>query len=302
MKLFEWIKNNKFAFVLLVVLAYFLLKDSFLVGNIGSDLVSQKGGFVSYEGSAPMADRGFQEDVMESMPAPAGQVVPQTEVEERMVQESSNVSMVVKDVRKSLDNIIDYAVSKNGYMISSSLNQPQEAPFAHLQVRVPQEELRPTLEYLRNLSVKVTSENLQGRDVTDEYFDLKARMETLVKTQVKFEEILDQATTVDQILRVQREIISLQSQIDSLKGRQEYLEKTSQTARLSVYMSSDEWSLPYAPQEPSFRPKVIFKTAVRSLVKCLRGLGKLGIWLLVYSIIWLPALIIFWWWKKRNRV
>ncbi len=209
-----------------------------------------------------------------------------------MVVEESNLSLVVDNVRQKVDQVLDYTNQSGGYMISSSLSQPEEAPFATLVVRLPREKLRPALDFLRILSIKVTSENLIGQDVTDQYFDIEERLSTLYKTKAKFEEILNQASKIDDILRVQREIISLQSQIDSLKGQQEYLKKTAENARLTVYLSTDEWSLPYAPEEPGFRPKVIFKQAVRSLVRNIRALGKLSIWVLVYGLIWLPLLIV----------
>ena len=117
--------------------------------------------------------------------------VPQPNVEERMVVEESNVSLVVKDVRQKVNQIAEYAEKAGGYLVSSSVSQPQESPFATLVIRVPNSKLRPMLEFLRGLVVKVTSENLKGRDVTDQYFDLEARLENLNKTKAKYEEILE---------------------------------------------------------------------------------------------------------------
>ncbi|HUV72400.1 MAG TPA: DUF4349 domain-containing protein [Clostridia bacterium] len=224
---------------------------------------------------------------------------PPSEKSERLVVEESNLSLVVKSVRQSVDKIIAQAQSAGGYMVSSSLSQPEEAPYATVIVRVPAEKLNEVLENFRSLAVKVSSENLVGKDVTDEYEDLDARLRTLYKTKTKFEEILAKATRVEEILQVQRELISLQTQIDSLKGRQEYLQKTAQLAKVTVYLSTDEFALPYTPSKP-FRPTVIFKQAVRSLVGTARGLVKAGIWLVVYSIIWLPILLIVWFIRRRK--
>src|SRR3972149_11088141 len=101
-------------------------------------------------------------------------------------------------------------------MVRSSLSQPEEAPYATIVLRVPSSKLREILAYFRSLAIKVASEDIQGYDVTDEYVDIAARLETLQKTKVRFEEIMDQAFKIEDILRVQQEIINLQSQIDSL--------------------------------------------------------------------------------------
>lgn len=300
MRFCQWIKNNKLVTVLILVIAFLLIKDKWWIIKPLSKKTSQPA--LDYERAVPKTGGGLiTEKVKLPTPIPPSSSIPHPEVKDRLVVEESNVSLVVEDVRQKVDQIIDHVKNKGGYIVSSSITQPQEAPFAALVVRIPRDKLRPTLEYLRNLAVKVTSENLKGRDVTDEYFDLRARMETLTKTQAKFEEILDKAEKADEILRVQREIINLQEQIDRLKGKQEYLEKTAENAKLTVYLSSDEWALPYTP-EPGFRPKVIFKQAVRSLIKTLRSLGKAGIWLGVYSVLWLPLLLVWWIWKKRKKV
>ena len=150
-------------------------------------------------------------------------------------------------------------------MVSSSLTQPEEAPYAVVVVRIPSNNFRSILDNFRQMAIKVTSENITGRDVTDEYVDIEARLTTLEKTKARFEEIMDQAVKIDDILRVQREIISLQSQIDNLKGRQQMLEQTAALSRITIYLSTDEIALPYTPSD-TFRPTVIIKQAIRSLI------------------------------------
>jgi len=293
MKLTDWIKNNKLAAFLLLLVGFLLLKNRSLI-PLKQQLASQSVGLQTEGVALPATDlksQGF---------SVAPDAAPQPEIKDRLVVEESNISLVVDNVRQKVDKILDEVGKKNGYMVSSSLSQPQETPYAHLVVRVPTKELRPTLELLRGLSIKVTSENLVGTDVTDQYTDLETRLTTLNKTKLKFEEIMTKAFSVNEIMEVQRQLIYLQDQIDRIKGQQKYLEKTAENAKLTIYLASDEWALPYSPQESTFRPKVIFKQAVRSLVTALRGLAKLAIWVIVFSIIWLPALLIYKWWRKRK--
>lgn len=297
MKLFDWLKQNKLAAFLGLIVFYLLFKNQ-TIGLPFSRIFNQTS---QYDMTLPMAEDsvGMAQKSF-SLPVSGGGSTPRPEVAERLVVEQSSLSLLVDNVREKVDQLIEHVETKGGYMVSSSLTQPGEAPFATVVVRVPSEELRPALEYFRSLAIKVTSENLIGWDVTDEYVDLEAKLETLNKTKTKFEEILDKATKVEDILRVQREIINLQTQIDNLKGRQEYLKKTAENAKLTVYLSTDEWALPYMPEEPVFRPRVIFKQAVRSLVKVWRGIVKGAIWLGVYSFILVPVLLILYWRRKRK--
>jgi hypothetical protein len=187
---------------------------------------------------------------------------------------------------------VNYAEKSGGFMVTSSFNRPEESPFATVTVRVPSDKFKETLEYFRSLSIKVTNETLYGQDVTEQYTDIEARIATLEKTKVKFEEILNTATRIQDILQVQREIISLQTQIDSYVGQRIALEENVAYTKITVYLSTDELALPYTPDK-AFRPNVIFKLAVRSLVGSLRGIAEKLIWVGVYSVIWIPVLLIY---------
>lgn len=297
----NWIKRNKLATLLIVILLVFVAKD-FFSSFFGVNLlrksyqapVSELGGFGDVDFS-PSTGRGG----VGVLPIPGREYAP-AETEERLVVEESSMSMVVSAVRETSDKVVDYAKSVNGYMVSTSLTNPEEAPFATVVVRIPADNFRSALDYFRSLSVKVTSENIRGTDVTDEYVDIEARLKTLEKTKVKFEEIMDKAARIQDILNVQRELITLQNQIDTLKGRQKYLEQTAKLAKITVYLSTDELALPYAPTD-RFRPKVIFKQAIRSLVRTLRDVAKILIWLGVYSIVLIPVAFIVFFIRKRKK-
>jgi len=232
-------------------------------------------------------------------PIPQPEVAP-TETKDRLVVQESSMSLVVKDVREVGDKIIEKAKEVGGFMISSSLTKPEDAPFANISVRVPADKLKDVLDYYRKLAIKVSSENLYGYDVTDQYVDIEARLATLNKTKAKFEEILRSAVKVQDILEVNREIISIQSQIDSYKGQQKYLEQTAKLARITVYLSTDELALPYAPTQ-AYRPSVIIKQAVRSLIATYRKVVTALIWIVIFIPVWVPLLLIYRFLKRRFK-
>jgi len=112
---------------------------------------------------------------------------------------------------------------------------------------------------------------------------------------------MSKAYSVTDLMTVQRELINLQSQIDSLKGQQKYLEQSAKLTKITIYLSTDELSLPYAPTN-EWRPTVIFKEAVRSLLTFLRGIAGFLIWLVVYSPIIAPVIGIIWFVRRRRSV
>jgi len=231
---------------------------------------------------------------------PPSPEAPPVETIDRLVVTNTSLSLKVEDVRLAIDSIVTEAEKLGGFLVDSSLDVPEGAASGHVSVRIPSDKLDQGLAAIRALGVKVVSENVYGTDITDQYVDLAARLATLETVKTKFEQILNSASRVQDILEVTRELTNLQSQIDSLTGRQKYLEQTAKLSLVTVYLATDELALPFAPAQP-WRPEAIFKEAVRSLVTSLRGLGTGLIWIAVYLPAWGPVLLFAWWLRRRNK-
>jgi hypothetical protein len=295
----SWIKNHKLVLVLVVVIFVLLgrqfMQSIFGVSTLSSRVMPSPEFNASYDSSESF---GSQAPNI-SMPGIGRQIAPVTKPD-RLVITDTTISVVVKDVSSSIASIQAETSRLGGYMVNSFMGKPEESASGNITVRVPSDKRDVALEAFRKMGLRVVNESVVGNDVTDEYEDLDARLEVLNKTKAKFEEILDQANAIPDLLNVQQQLISLQSQIDSVTGRQLYLKQSANLSKITIYLSTDEFSLPYSPSQP-WRPDVVFKTAVRSVVLSLRQIGTAIIWLSVYSIFWLPVVIVVWLWKRRNR-
>ena len=249
-KVINWIKTNKLSSVLIALLILVV--------------ISSKG---DYQIQTNLGGRnlGYKEEialersmVVDSAIPPIGGPTPQLDINNRLVITTSNLSLLVKDVSGTIDNIKSKAIELGGYMVSTSLTKPEGVTNGTIVIRVPSEKLDEALLALRGFAVKVVSENISGTDITDQYIDVEERLATLEKTKAKYNQILDSATEVEDILTVTERIIYVQNQIDYYKGQLQYMEKTSQSSLISVYLSTDELELPYTPDQP-WKPKLIFK-------------------------------------------
>lgn len=284
----DWVKNNKIAaLIILLLLIYVAYRDFF--GLLG---IRQ---YALYDGGYGEFAPGL-EDVTEALPG----VEETPTTKERLVVQESNISLVVKDVSETAAEVVSYAEREGGFMVSSSITRPEESPVATVIVRVPAQKLKAVMAYLRSLAIKVSSEKLVGTDVTEEYENIEAKIDTLEKTITRFEAIRAKATKVSELLEVTREIINLQKQIDTLRGRKKYLEDTAAFAKITAYLATDEFALPYQPPA-GFRPGVVFKQAVRALLTNIYAIGRAFIWIGVYGVIWVPALAIIIHFRRRKR-
>lgn len=287
-RIIGWVKGNLLVFGLIVVVAFLILERfagvrTNMVGNYSAGMAQQE--------ALPMMAKASDSYGIRNSVAPS-------ESANRMVVTTTSLSMQVADVPSVVEKIQVSVEAMGGFLVNSNLSKPEGAASGSITVRVPTTKIKEALTAIKAYGVKVVSENVNGTDVTDQYEDLEARLEVLNATKVKFEDIMKEATQIQDLLNVQQQIISLQSQIDSVKGQQKYLSQTAKLSLVSVYLSTDDLALPYTPDN-SWRPAVVFKEAVRSLVINLRGLGSLAIWLVVYSPIWVGGLVVVWFVKRR---
>ncbi len=305
----DWIKKNKaLVFIILLFVLYQLFKNIFGVNLLSLNSGGSRSGYTSSSDMVDLApsmgtfgsSSGISGIALPSFPSK--EYTPQN-TQNRLVIQESNLSLLVKDVVDTRNKILNYATQKGGYMINANTSNPEDAPTSTISIRIPANQLQSALDYFHGLSVKVVSENLLGTDVTDQYVDIDTRIAQIEKTMNRLEAILADAKQINDITNLTQQILNYQNQIDSLKGQKMSLEKNAELAKLTIYLSTDEIALPYSPSE-TFRPKVIFKLAVRALVGTLRGLATNLIWILVYSVVWVPLLVIYLigrkWWLKRN--
>lgn len=301
----NWVRNNKLASVLILFVLYLLF-----AGKQSTPLM-----WHTKSQNLMYSDVGVTNGMMgmaveESMPAKmmVDSFMPESvspEPSARMTVTENYLSLQVSDVSQTISEIKSKTESLSGFMVNSNVSRPDESANGSITVRVPVSQADTMIQFLKDNSIKVVSENVQGRDVTDQYQDIDSRLSTLTKNKARFEEIMNQAESVNEILQVQNQIFQLQSQIDRLIGQQQYLKDTSETVKITIYLSTDEYSLPYIP-DTSWRPGAVLKEAIRSLILDIRGLANKLIWITVYAVIWIPlaiiGVVIIRSWKSRKTI
>ena len=274
--------------VLVVVIAVLVFKNSPPLSELRNQNMDSTGVSLSYPAKGVIST-GKYGGINGGMVREVAPVVS----EQRMVIQDTNMSMLVKDVAESIKGVEKIATEMGGFMVDKSLVKPEGAASGHITLRVPTEKREVSLDKIRQLGVRVVSENVYGDDVTDQFVDTATRIASLEKVKAQMETILGQATEVQDLMNVQMQINNIQEQIDSLKGQQKYLEQTAKLTRIAVNLSTDELALPYAP-DSAWRPMVVFKTAVRSMIGALRSVADVIIWTVVYLPIIMIVLGMIW--------
>jgi hypothetical protein len=100
-------------------------------------------------------------------------------------------------------------------------------------IMVPAEKLDAALEELGKLG-KVAKRDVRGEDVTEEYLDLRIRLDNLEKARLRYLDLLNKAQNVGETLAVEKELERITVDIERLKGRLGYLERVVRYSTIQV--------------------------------------------------------------------
>ncbi len=153
---------------------------------------------------------------------------------QRIIVRTAHIDVVVNDIQPAIDRISEEAEDIGGWVVSTQRHSKHSGGIS---IRVPATSLDETISMLRSMAVEVRSESTESRDVTDEYVDLRSRLDNMLSTEERLLEFLDLAPDARQALEVQRDLNELQGEIERIKGRIKLLEETSAFSLINVTLT-----------------------------------------------------------------
>ena len=151
--------------------------------------------------------------------------------QERIIVRTVEATIVVTEVQGSMDRITALARELGGWVVSTNRFEKHRG---FISFRVPAEALDKATARLREMAVEVKAEVSDSRDVTDEYFDLRARLDNQKATEEALLKLLGRAETVEAALKVQQTLTGVQEEVERLQGKIKLLEETSAFSLVSV--------------------------------------------------------------------
>ncbi len=153
---------------------------------------------------------------------------------------TANVTLKVVEgdggVGGALESVRVMATTKGGFVFSSNSYIEQDRQFAQITIQVPVEQFDSTMNDLRSAAFveEVVREESSTQDVSEEFVDNESRMNALRETERRFLALLSEAETVDDILQLEHELTDIRSQIETIQGRQNYLEQVTSFSTITV--------------------------------------------------------------------
>lgn len=205
------------------------------------------------------------------------------------------LSAHVRDTKEYAVKVTSAVTTAGGKIMSENITTSTDGQAANgtMRVLVPNDKVNAVLETMTASSIKIVDRNVNSYQITQEYTDLQRKLAQYEETYSRLQAIYNKATTVEDILKVQREMDNVLAQIDSIKGRIRALTELSENTQITVYFSTNEYSLPYVPTG-AFQFEKTFKLAVRALVGTVDFILAAAIWFVVFiPILAIPVGIIW---------
>jgi len=205
-------------------------------------------------------------------------------ISERLVIKTATLSLLVKNTAAAVEKVKEAATQLSGFVLSSRTyftDAKKEHLVGEVTIKVPQEKFSEAVKLLKEQALKVESESIQGRDVTEEYTDLESRLRNLEAAETQLLKLIERSGEVSDILEVQREITRVREGIELIKGRMKYLTESAQMSTITAYIATEESELPIV--EEGWRPLAVAKKALRSTVAFWQSIGSALIWMAVFG-------------------
>jgi hypothetical protein len=218
---------------------------------------------------------------------------------DRMVIYTASLRLVVPDVDRLLTDVSQLAREMGGHVVSSESQEWNGDRTGRASIRVPAERLDETLDRIKGMAARVDRSAISAKDVTEEFVDQEARLRTLRATEEQYLQLLTSARTVEDTLRVQQSLFDVREQIERSQGRIQYLRQSSETALISMEVSTAAGARPIDPV--GWDAQATLVGALQGLVAVAFMLASLAIWVIVFIPVWVPALLFVRWWRGRRR-
>lgn len=128
-----------------------------------------------------------------------------------------DLTIQTKEFDKTNSKLSELVDNYEGYIQNSSIYNYENRNDAYYTIRIPASSFNDFVNGTKEIGY-VKSVNTSIDDVTDSYFDIEARINSLKAQKEKLDQMYSQCTTIDEIISVEQRLSEVQYEIDSYQA------------------------------------------------------------------------------------
>ncbi|MCD4783370.1 MAG: DUF4349 domain-containing protein [Candidatus Eremiobacteraeota bacterium] len=250
----------------------------------------------SLPGSLKKASTGAQYD--KSMVA--DESAKKTDIRQnRKIVRTASVSLYLENFDKGSKEIESITRQYSGVVANKSVQRSTYSVYGTMTLWVPAEKLKEFIEKIEKVG-KVRSSQMTAEDISDQYYDLEARLRSKTKQEERLLSMLDkEGNSLDHLLKLEQELARVRGEVETMEGRKRRWDQQVTYSTVTVTLTQDI----QAAREPDdiWKPfrrairdiKPTFISSVGVFIKFIGGIVLLAVALIPWAIA-LFILILIW--------
>ncbi|HEX7431562.1 MAG TPA: DUF4349 domain-containing protein [Candidatus Limnocylindrales bacterium] len=201
-----------------------------LADNFGAQSVDRSAAGAPANVGAPYAaalpqTKGTQTGTSSAAPsaAPAGQDPLSAALDASLIVKTGQMTLEVANLDSAVSQAQSTIAGMGGYVAASSRAGSEGNASATITYRFPVAHWDDALAALRKLASKTVSEQTDTSDVSSQAIDLDARLGNLKTTESALQAIMARASAIPDVLAVEQQLSSTQSEIEQLTAQRAHL-------------------------------------------------------------------------------
>ncbi len=213
---------------------------------------------------------------------------------DKKIIKTAEVTLELKDYDHYNLSLHKGLKSYGAYIATEEQDFSDDRKRNELIIKVPVEQFDNLVNSFAGEGIKVLQKKINSEDVTGEVVDTKARMEAKKRMRDRYLELLKQAKNMKEVLDVQREINSIQEEIESASGRVGYLNHASAYSTVQLHYCQ------LLTGTTSHSGETFLIKLVNSFKNGFVIIGELVLLAVNYWPLIIIAIFVFTWWYKRK--
>ncbi len=210
----------------------------------------------------------------------------------RKIIYDAQIDLIVESVDPLAKKVAGLVQDARGYIAEQNVTgSPGTLRSMRWKIRVPVEQFESLVASILLLG-ETERNNRTSQDVTEQYYDIEARIKNKRVEEQTLNKILQERSgKLEDVLKIEIELSRVRGEIEQLQGKIRVLEDLSSLATLTLNVREREKYAPAPPVAADF-PTQISRTWNASLLS-LVNLGKsLVLWVVNWAL-WIPVLLVF---------
>ncbi len=174
----------------------------------------------------------FSDAGLKAGPSPQSQLssASQPITDERLIVSTADYKIKSLNPDSIHARVIDLAYSLGGYVLLAEEGKTS--------IRIPAVGFKSAVDEIEKIG-EIIDKHVAGKDVTEEFKDLEIRLDNAEQTRKRYLQLLEKANTIDDILKLERELERFNNEIELLKGKIERLSHLVQYATVTVQTAKE---------------------------------------------------------------